>query len=182
MLLSPLLRYLDIFEILNRHYFAPRATTQEDLYSCFTGGWYNLAERFTVRLGDTYTSYFLRTISQCVSFVCFYFRILLRFFSWLSSILLSCRWYISFAPWYSLFNTGWTSFYCWWVCLSVLFLSMTFSLGWSCEYWYPSTFVFTAFLAEGTACWTRNRNIQSNVFYHSCSCFRSNIIGICIFS
>lgn len=32
MLLSPLLRYFDIFQILDRHYFAPRANTLEDLY------------------------------------------------------------------------------------------------------------------------------------------------------
>jgi hypothetical protein len=50
---TPLLKYFDFFQILDRHYFAPRATTLEELYSCFTGGWYNLAERFTVRLSDS---------------------------------------------------------------------------------------------------------------------------------
>ena len=44
---SPLLRYLDPFVILDRHYFAPRAKSDEELYFCFRGGWYNLSERFT---------------------------------------------------------------------------------------------------------------------------------------
>ncbi|EJK76259.1 hypothetical protein THAOC_01989 [Thalassiosira oceanica] len=43
----PLLRYLDPFVILDRHYFAPRAKSDEELYFCFRGGWYNLSERFT---------------------------------------------------------------------------------------------------------------------------------------
>eukprot|EP01082_Thalassiosira_pseudonana_P015471 g13944.t1.1.5e17418c g13944 g13944.t1 contig9:789813-792639(-) len=47
MVVSPLLRYFDIFEIMSRHYYAPRAKTQEEMFSCFSGGWYNLAERFT---------------------------------------------------------------------------------------------------------------------------------------
>lgn len=47
MIVSPLLRYLDFMTIINRHYFAPRAKTEEELFSCFSGGWYNLAERFT---------------------------------------------------------------------------------------------------------------------------------------
>jgi hypothetical protein len=50
MVVSPLLRYFDIFEIMSRHYYAPRAKTQEEMFSCFSGGWYNLAERFTVRV------------------------------------------------------------------------------------------------------------------------------------
>ena len=47
MITSPLLRYLDFMTILNRHYFAPRAKTEEEMFACFKGGWYNLAERFT---------------------------------------------------------------------------------------------------------------------------------------
>jgi len=47
MFLSPLLRYFDLFSFLDRHYFAPRAKTQEEMFGCFSGGWYNLAERFT---------------------------------------------------------------------------------------------------------------------------------------
>lgn len=49
-IITPLLKYFDVFQIMDRHYFAPRANTLEDLYSCFTGGWYNLAERFTVSI------------------------------------------------------------------------------------------------------------------------------------
>lgn len=47
MIVSPLLRYFDVMTILNRHYFAPRAKTEEELFSCFSGGWYNLGERYT---------------------------------------------------------------------------------------------------------------------------------------
>ena len=47
MVVSPLLRYFDFFTILNRHIFAPRAKSEEELFGYFNGGWYNLAERFT---------------------------------------------------------------------------------------------------------------------------------------
>ena len=47
MLLSPLLRIFDVMSFLNRHYFAPRAKSEEQMLSCFKGNWYNLAERFT---------------------------------------------------------------------------------------------------------------------------------------
>mmetsp|Transcript_33207 Transcript_33207/g.71749 ORF Transcript_33207/g.71749 Transcript_33207/m.71749 type:complete len:1011 (-) Transcript_33207:218-3250(-) len=47
MVVSPMLRYLDFYTILEMHYFAPRAKTEEEMLSYFTGGWYNLAERFT---------------------------------------------------------------------------------------------------------------------------------------
>jgi hypothetical protein len=47
MLLAPFLRYLDILSFVNKHFFAPRAKTEEQMLSCFKGGWYNLAERFT---------------------------------------------------------------------------------------------------------------------------------------
>jgi len=47
MLLSPFLRVFDVFSFLDRHYFAPRAKTEEKMLSCFKGGWYNLSERFT---------------------------------------------------------------------------------------------------------------------------------------
>ena len=47
MLLAPFLRYFDIMTLLDRHYFAPRAKTEAQMLSCFKGGWYNLAERFT---------------------------------------------------------------------------------------------------------------------------------------
>ena len=47
MLFAPLLRYFDVMSFLDRHYFAPRAKTEEQMLSCFKGGWYNLAERFT---------------------------------------------------------------------------------------------------------------------------------------
>lgn len=47
MFVSPLLRYFDVMSIIKRHYFAPRAKTEEQMFACFNGGWYNLAERFT---------------------------------------------------------------------------------------------------------------------------------------
>ncbi len=47
MVVSPMLRYFDTSTILERHYFAPRAKTEDELLSYFNGGWYNLAERFT---------------------------------------------------------------------------------------------------------------------------------------
>jgi len=47
MIIAPLLRYFDFMTIVNRHIFAPRAKTEEELFSCFKGGWYSLAERFT---------------------------------------------------------------------------------------------------------------------------------------
>ena len=47
MILAPLIRYLDFMTIVNRHIFAPRAKTEEEMLSCFKGGWYSLAERFT---------------------------------------------------------------------------------------------------------------------------------------
>jgi hypothetical protein len=47
MLLSPFLRLFDVMSFLDRHYFAPRARTEEQMLSCFKGGWYNLSERFT---------------------------------------------------------------------------------------------------------------------------------------
>ena len=58
MFLSPLLRYLDVPSFVNRHYFAPRAKTQEDMYNCFMGGFYNLGERFTVRKSCSNASLF----------------------------------------------------------------------------------------------------------------------------
>mmetsp|Transcript_5812 Transcript_5812/g.13266 ORF Transcript_5812/g.13266 Transcript_5812/m.13266 type:complete len:1004 (-) Transcript_5812:1353-4364(-) len=47
MIMAPLLRYFDVMTILKRHYFAPRAKSEEELFSCFSGGWYNLGERYT---------------------------------------------------------------------------------------------------------------------------------------
>ena len=47
MVISPLLRYGDPMAFLDRHYFAPRAKTEEEMLSHFQGGWYNLAERYT---------------------------------------------------------------------------------------------------------------------------------------
>ena len=83
---SPLLRYLDPFVILDRHYFAPRAKSDEELYFCFRGGWYNLSERFTdftkVLLLCTFYSAFMPMIwwlgaailfFQCKGFTLFVF-------------------------------------------------------------------------------------------------------------
>lgn len=47
MLIAPFLRYIDITSFLDRHFFAPRAKTEEQMLACFRGGWYNMAERFT---------------------------------------------------------------------------------------------------------------------------------------
>jgi len=44
----PLLSILDIMGNVNKHYFAPRAKTQHQMYSCFQGTPYNIAERYTV--------------------------------------------------------------------------------------------------------------------------------------
>lgn len=45
--LVPVLRYVDLGGLLSKHYFAPRATTQNQMYLCFKGSPYNLAERYT---------------------------------------------------------------------------------------------------------------------------------------
>ena len=47
MLVAPMLRYVDVVSFLDRHVFAPRAKTEEQMLSRFRGGWYNLSERFT---------------------------------------------------------------------------------------------------------------------------------------
>ncbi len=47
MIVAPMLRYFDVATFLDRHYFAPRAKTEEQMLSRFRGGWYNLSERFT---------------------------------------------------------------------------------------------------------------------------------------
>eukprot|EP00804_Cyclotella_cryptica_P013338 CCRYP_005119-RB/>CCRYP_005119-RB protein AED:0.07 eAED:0.07 QI:209/1/1/1/0.77/0.7/10/1560/999 len=89
MLLSPLLRYLDIFEILNRHYFAPRATTHEDLYSCFTGGWYNLAERFTDFTKILLLAVFYSPFMPLIYFLC---ALILFIQYWMDKFLLLRSW------------------------------------------------------------------------------------------
>ena len=47
MFVSPLLRYLDPVSFYKQHYIAPRAKTEDELFNCFDGGKYNIAERFT---------------------------------------------------------------------------------------------------------------------------------------
>jgi hypothetical protein len=48
MWLSPLLASLDIMGNLSKHYYAPRATVTEQLFLCFKGTNYNLADKYTV--------------------------------------------------------------------------------------------------------------------------------------
>ncbi len=63
MIISPLIRYSDPIAFLDRHYFAPRAKSEEELFSCFRGGWYNLAERFTD---------FTKVLLLCTFYAAFY--------------------------------------------------------------------------------------------------------------
>lgn len=50
MLLVPTLRLLDILGLIKKHYLAPRATTQDQMYLNFKGTPYHLAERYSVSL------------------------------------------------------------------------------------------------------------------------------------
>ena len=43
---------------LSKHYFAPRATTKYQLYSCFQGTSYNIAERYTEMTRIVFLVYF----------------------------------------------------------------------------------------------------------------------------
>ena len=45
---TPIICLLDIGGTLSKHYFAPRAKTQQQMYLCFKGTPYNLAEKYTV--------------------------------------------------------------------------------------------------------------------------------------
>ena len=46
--LAPLLSILDIMGNLSKHYYAPRATLLEQMFLCFKGTYYNLADKYTV--------------------------------------------------------------------------------------------------------------------------------------
>ena len=48
MLYSPVLKCLDIGGLYKKHYLAPRAKSQESMYEHFGGGYYSMADRFTV--------------------------------------------------------------------------------------------------------------------------------------
>jgi len=56
--LVPVLRYVDVGGFLSKHYFAPRATTQDQIYLCFKGSPYNLAERYTDLTKIIFLSYY----------------------------------------------------------------------------------------------------------------------------
>lgn len=90
MFISPLLRYLDFGSIVKRHFLAPRAKTEEELFNCFNGGKYNLAERFTdytkVLLLCTFYSAFYPPIyflGACILFLQY----------WMDKFLLLRSWY-----------------------------------------------------------------------------------------
>ncbi|KAL7535279.1 hypothetical protein ACHAXR_006394 [Thalassiosira sp. AJA248-18] len=89
MVFAPLLRYLDFAQIISRHYFAPRAKTEEELFSCFRGGYYNLAERFTD---------FTKVLLLCTFYSAFYPLIyflgaaILFFQYWMDKFLLLRSW------------------------------------------------------------------------------------------
>ena len=46
--IAPLLSVLDILGNLDKHYFAPRAKVKEQMFLCFKGTYYNLADKYTV--------------------------------------------------------------------------------------------------------------------------------------
>lgn len=50
--ISPLLALCDIMGNLSKHYYAPRATTLEQLFLCFKGTYYNLADKYTVSVNQ----------------------------------------------------------------------------------------------------------------------------------
>ena len=54
MFVSPLLRLLDIWGFFRKHVLAPRARTQETMNLNFSGTFYNLGERYTVRLRKSF--------------------------------------------------------------------------------------------------------------------------------
>jgi len=88
MIITPAYKYFNPFEILKRHYYAPRANTLEELYSCFTGGSYNISERFTVSIRSCdrngferltlilyyicWNKYFLKDFTKVLLFAIFY--------------------------------------------------------------------------------------------------------------
>lgn len=57
-LLIPILRLLDLGGSLSKHYFGPRARTPDQMYLCFKGTPYNLAERYTDMTKIVFLSYY----------------------------------------------------------------------------------------------------------------------------
>lgn len=78
--LAPLISILDIMGNLSKHYYAPRATVIEQLFICFKGTYYNLADKYT-------------DITKIV-FVCYYYCALNPLLLFMGSLALIVR-YIS---------------------------------------------------------------------------------------
>jgi len=62
MFLVPILRVLDFGGSLSKHYFGPRAKTPDQMYLCFKGSPYNLAERYTDLTKVVFLSYFFSAL------------------------------------------------------------------------------------------------------------------------
>jgi len=57
MFFVPVFRLIDFSGNLSKHYFAPRATTQDQMFLCFKGSAYNLAEKYTDLTKIVFLSY-----------------------------------------------------------------------------------------------------------------------------
>ncbi|KAL7465620.1 hypothetical protein ACHAXS_005929, partial [Conticribra weissflogii] len=89
MIYSPILKVLDIGGIIQRHYLAPRAKSQELLHENFRGGYYSMAERYTD---------FTKVLLLCVFYspyypIIFFFGVGILFVQfWTDKILLMRAW------------------------------------------------------------------------------------------
>jgi len=73
----PFFRYLDFPGFLSKHYFGPRAYTPDQMYLCFKGTPYNLAERYTDLTKIVFLSYYFCALyPMCLFFgsVALFFR------------------------------------------------------------------------------------------------------------
>jgi len=89
MVYSPILKFLDIGGIIQRHYHAPRAKTQELMHDNFHGGYYSMAERYTD---------FTKVLLLCIFYspyypIIFFFGVGILFVQfWTDKILLMRAW------------------------------------------------------------------------------------------
>jgi len=65
---TPIICLLDIGGTLSKHYFAPRAKTQQQMYLCFKGTPYNLAEKYTDLTRIMLLSYFYSALFPAAFF------------------------------------------------------------------------------------------------------------------
>ncbi len=78
--IAPLVTLLDIVGNISKHYYAPRATVKEQLFLCFTGTYYNLADKYTDMTKIVFVCYYYCSLNPNLLFIGA-FALLVRYYS-----------------------------------------------------------------------------------------------------